>query len=364
MLDDDPSIGMRVLLEDRLDHFAVSHEDHSAVEFPHSFDRSLDDCVRGVIPSHGVHCYLQCSVSKGLLNLFDLQHFPAPVMAAMPAHPVGDLRFTALGTQTRSGGIKGVVGPPPSRAGFRLFLLGNWHYSLLYVDITSPCRVGSILLFFHLLPQPKEFAPSAVLILGNASAGTPAPVLITLRTDPLAALPADRFHGNGEGYLFGDEVAQIQGVPPEEFHIKVVGNQFHLLDRPFKVPDRAKFDVDLFPYIQGKTLQTAGTPNPDLPCDSSAHEELGTDLYYVKGTGHRSLDIQLPDRWIFLIHADLNIHSLREDIIEEKPHPHPPKPNGNNYRMNIALSIKEPGHGKTIENRELWIENRPEISDS
>lgn len=161
----------------------------------------------------------------------------------------------------------------------------------------------------------------------------------TSGTNPRARFPANRLHGNSEDDLLRYQVAQVQGVSPEKLHIEIIGTQFHVMTRLFKIHDGAQFDIDLFLDLEIKILETTGTPHPYLPGDMTAHQELKTDFSYVKGTGNRSLDIQFPDRRIFPIQPDLNIDALREDIIEEELHPHPPKPRHEKYRMNGPLSM-------------------------
>jgi hypothetical protein len=135
-------------------------------------------------------------------------------------------------------------------------------------------------------------------------------------------------------------MAEIQCIPFEKFYIEVIHPELHLLSSSLKIENGTEFNVDLFLHPLFKIRETSGTSKPQLTGDSSSHQELATYFLYMKGTGHRSLDIQSPDRWITRIQADLNIDSLREDIIEEQQHPHPPKPKENKYRMNPALSMK------------------------
>ena len=113
-----------VFLEFRLDHFLPAHQDDLDPQVPGGADRPLHFGFGGVIPAHCIYRNGQ-HVATPVLLLRHFDHFAALVLAAVRAHPVGQLGLMAIGTLGSARRLQRIVRaagarPPLGVSAFRI----------------------------------------------------------------------------------------------------------------------------------------------------------------------------------------------------------------------------------------------------
>ena len=96
VLDDDLSLGMGMLCQERFDHFAVTHQDDGAIQFTDGQGRPFNDRLGSIIAPHGINCDLHGCLSEDFSDLFDLHDLAAAVKSTVSADPVRHLGLAAL----------------------------------------------------------------------------------------------------------------------------------------------------------------------------------------------------------------------------------------------------------------------------
>jgi hypothetical protein len=104
MLDEDPVVWMRQLLQVPLYDLSVTHKDDTAVKLLNGLDGALYDCLGSIVSSHGINSYFHRFV-LGKSDFFNFKNLAALVISTMRTNPVGHFDLAAFGTVALRGGL-------------------------------------------------------------------------------------------------------------------------------------------------------------------------------------------------------------------------------------------------------------------